>query len=127
MTVLEILFKYFPEDYIDAIVNNVPDKKVLNEQADNISIEMLTLFDWHESREGYDFWANALELVLDGKSLPPLPLDIHYMPGSVILTDGEMHIMNCAGTGINVSFNIDLRLLTKMELFKKEKIFAILN
>ena len=127
MTVLEILFKYFPQGYIDAIINNIRDTTVLNDKADNISIELMTLFDWDSSREGYDFWANALELVIDGKELPGLPLDIRYIPNSVLLANGEMYIMNCADTGLNVSFDIDMKEVNLWVNVKKEKIYSILN
>jgi hypothetical protein len=127
MTILELLLDHLPERYVDAIVNNVYDNKVLYRKADSIEIEMLILFDWNQSREGYDFWEEVLECVISGDELPPLPIDITYKPGTIILTKDQMYLMNSFNTGINVSFDIDYSMIHTMDTDKKEKIYSLVN
>jgi len=79
MTVLELLVDSLPDKYIEAVINNVKDKSSLHQEADNISMELMSLFDWETSREGYDFWEEVLEAILVSGELPPIPLTIGYV------------------------------------------------
>ena len=127
MTILELLLDHLPGRYVDAIVNNLYDNKILYRKADSIEVEMLVLFDWNQSREGYDFWEEVLECVINGDELPPIPIDINYQPNTIMLTKDQMFLMNSFGTGINVSFDVDYKNIHKMDRDKKEKIYALVN
>jgi hypothetical protein len=128
MTVLELLFEHLPERYIDAITNNMFDRQDLYREAGCIESEMLTLFDWEQSRQGYDFWDKVLCSIINNEPLPFLPVDIVYAPSTWMLSKSNLFIMNSFDTGINVCFEINMKNLNKIhDLDKKEKILSILN
>jgi hypothetical protein len=128
MTLLELLFEHFTDSHIDAIANNMFDRSELHREADTIESEMLTIFDWSASREGYDYWDSVLTAITEGKPIPPLPMFINYYPSTMILSNDSLHIMNSFGTGINVSFNVNFSMLHKLEdQERKEKIYSLLN
>lgn len=128
MTVLELLFEHLPERYIDAVINNMFDRKDLHREAGCIESELLTLFDWEQSRQGYDFWDNVLSSIMDNKELPSIPVDITYCPSTYFISKNNLYIMNSFDTGINVCFEVDFKKLnTIIDLDKKEKIYSILN
>ena len=128
MTVLELLFEHLPERYIDAVINNMFNRGDLHREAECIESELLTIFDWEQSSQGYDFWDNVLSSIMDEQELPPLPVNISYCPSTYFLSKNNLYIMNSFDTGINVSFEIDFnKLNTIIDLDKKEKIYSILN
>lgn len=128
MTVIELLFEHLPEKYVDAIVNNMFDRRELQREAGCIESEMLTLFDWEQSREGYDFWDKVLTAIIEHSILPKMPVDIKYAPSTWLMSKGNLFIMNSFDTGINISFEIDFKMLKKsQDIEKKEKLLSILN
>jgi len=128
MTVLELLLDNLPERYVDAIVNNMFDRKALYREAECIEAELLTLFDWEQSKQGYDFWDKVLTAIIEHSVLPPMPIVVKYAPSTWIISDKNLFIMNSFDTGINISFEIDFSVLAKaQDIDKKEKILAILN
>jgi hypothetical protein len=128
MTVLELLLDNLPTRYVDAIVNNMFDRKSLYKEASCIEAEMLTLFDWEQSKEGYDFWDKVLTAIIEHSVLPKLPIQIKYAPSTWIMSETYLYIMNSFDTGINVSFEVDFTALRKsQDSDKKEKILSILN
>lgn len=128
MKVIELLFLHLPERYIEAIANNLFDKNHLYREADTIEAEMLTLFDWHNSKEGYDFWDAVLTAITEGGRFPKIPLQIDYQPSTWILSGHVLHIMNSQDTRINISFDVDLaRIMDIPDKGKREKILTLLN
>lgn len=128
MTVIELLFEHLPEKYVDAIVNNMFDRRELQREAGCIEAEMLTLFDWEQSREGYEFWDRVLTAIIEHSVLPKMPVDIKYAPSTWLMSNGNLFIMNSFDTGINISFEIDFKMLKKsQDIEKKEKLLSILN
>lgn len=127
MTVLELLLDHLPKRYVDAVVNNLKNKNCLYNEAGSFSSELMTLFDWHESREGYDFWETLLECVLIGDQLPMIPITIEYLPSTTFVCKKCIYVMNAADTNINIAFDFDKSNLKNMDEYKKEKILAFVN
>ena len=127
MTILEMLIERLPERYVDAIVNNIKDRSTLHKKAGTFSGEMLTLFDWNESREGYEFWDELLDAVLTNEELPPLPITIEYFPNTTIVCDKTVVVMNASNTNINIAYDFSLKDIKLMDNFKKEKILSFIN
>jgi hypothetical protein len=124
MTVLELLLDYLPEKYVDRIVSNMINRNALHQKADNISAELLTLFDWEASREGFEFWSDVLDAIEDGRKLPPLPIDITYYPNTNLFLEGnEWVVMNTGGLGINIRFEFVPRKVREIKDKKKYEIF----
>jgi hypothetical protein len=127
MTVIELLFEYLPERYIDAIVNNMNDRSQLYQEAGTFSSELMTLFDWESSKEGYEFWDEVLECALSNEELPEIPISIDYYPSTTFVCGKNLYVMNAAGTNINIVYDIKDWVIEKMEPTKKEKILAFVN
>jgi hypothetical protein len=124
MTVLDLLLTFLPETYVDRVVSNVIDKKALHEEAFDISAEMLSLFDWNTSREGYDFWDKVLDAIESNKPLPPIPMTIDYAPNThFVLKNDQWAIMNAGGLGLNMVFDFDKDQLKSLKSKYKYDIF----
>jgi hypothetical protein len=106
MTILEMLLEKLPDNYVDAVINNMDKPSDLQQQAICFEIDFLSLFDWTESLEGYEFWEEVLEAVMQGDKLPHLPIHIEYRPSTYIVADDSLYVMNSSGTGINIQFDI---------------------
>jgi len=127
MTVLELLVDNLPDEYIQAVINNIKDKSSLHNEATNISAELLSLFDWESSKEGYDFWEEVLEAILIAGELPPLPITIGYAPSTMFYCKHQIYLMNVGDTGIHVSFNLPTDAIKHLEGERKEKVLAFIN
>lgn len=127
MKILEVLLEKLPENYVDAIANNMKDINGLYDESICFEIDFLSLFDWSESKEGYDFWEEVLEAIVTDKPLPKLPIQIEYIPSTYIVADELLYIMNISNTGIHISFDIDKSLIHKSTKKAKEKFLAWVN
>lgn len=127
MKVIDILFEYLPEKYIDAIVNNLSDRSKLYEPASTFSSELMTLFDWHESREGYEFWDELLDCVLSGQELPPFPITINYAPNTTFVCKKTIVVLNAGGTNVNLAYEFNIKDISNYTKTKKEKVLCRLN
>ena len=78
MRVLDILLKHLPTQYVDLIINNINDHTILDEEGTSITAELLVLFDWQQSTEGYDFWDQVMDYLQGDAELPQLPINIKY-------------------------------------------------
>jgi len=96
-------------------------------EAGSFSSELLTLFDWSESRQGYEFWEEVLESVLANDELPPLPIEIGYCPSTTFVCKKTIYIMNAADTNLNLAFDFNKSELKFMDNYKKEKILGFVN
>ena len=113
MKLLELLLDYLPDDYVDCVVNNLDDRSVLEDDAYSIESEMMALFDWHNSTEGYDFWNDVFHYILGNGELPPLPIKIDYKPSCIVYVEEAMYMMNVANTGIHLKMDVDLKEMSK--------------
>lgn len=129
MTILESLLNYLPTKYIDAIINNVRDRDNLQSPSLCIAHDLMCLFDWDESKQGYQFWEKVLEAILEDKNLPMLPIPIDYIPGTILPVNDILLLMNIANTGLHIQLDIDLVQLSSKHIDqkKKEQIFSLLN
>jgi ABC-type amino acid transport substrate-binding protein len=128
MTVLELLLKSLPDGYVDCVLNNLEDRSVLKEDASYIQEEIMILFNWNDSREGYDFWSQVYMYVSgEDVELPPLPIDIKYKPSTVLVASNSYFMMNAASTGLNIKYDIDLKNLKKAEEKIKEEVLSWYN
>jgi hypothetical protein len=128
MTVLELLLDYLPTEYVDCIVNNLDDRKVLRDDAYSIESEMMSLFDWGNSKEGYEFWNQVFHFVLGNSELPPLPIIIDYKPSCLIYADNVAYIMNVGNTNINLKMDISLKEMSKATNHKTiSEVYSWLN
>lgn len=127
MTILEMLLDKLPDKYIDAVVNNMKYPSDLQHQALCFEVDFLSLFDWSESLEGYDFWEEVMEAVMDGNELPSFPIQIQYKPSTHIIADDSLYVMNSAGTGINLQFGIESHQIPSMSDVSYEKYCSWLN
>lgn len=127
MKILDMLLDHLPEKYVDAIVNNMHSPEGLQDEATMLELDMLSLFDWQSSKQGYQFWENVLEAVLSGGKLPPLPLDIEYMPSTYLVANNLMYVMNVGNSGVNMSFNINMQEMKNANLKAKEKFYLFVN
>lgn len=107
MTVLELLRDKLPEEYVIAIINNIVEREVLNDNADDILSELHELFDWENSSEGYDFWADVFGHLATGNGLPILPLIVAWSPNSYISTDIGDFFINANGRGHDILIRLD--------------------
>ena len=128
MTVLELLLKSLPDGYVDCVLNNLEDRSVLKEDASYIQEEIMILFNWNDSKEGYDFWSQVYMYVSgEDVELPPLPIDIKYKPSTVLVASNSYFMMNAASTGLNIKYDIDLKNLKKAEEKIKEEVLSWYN
>lgn len=128
MTVLELLLNHLPTKYVDCVVNNLNDRKILHQEAHCIESEMMCLFDWSSSTEGYEFWDKVFHYILGDGKLPPLPINIDYKPSAMIYADDTMYIMNAGNTNINIKMEVDLKeLYNATNQDTKDRVFAWLN
>lgn len=127
MKILDLLMNHLPNKYVDCVVNNLDDFDVLEDEGFSIEAELMTLFDWVESREGYDFWNQVFHYVLGEGDLPPLPIDIHYKPSLVMNMKDGMYIMNAGSTGLNIKYEVIMGDLHKAEQKAQEQVLMWLN
>ena len=127
MKILDLLMNYLPNEYVDCIVNNLEDFNVLEDEGLSIEAELMSLFDWVESREGYEFWNQVFHYVLGESELPPLPIEISYKSSLIITMKDGMYIMNAGGTGLNVRYKVIMRDLPRAEKKAQEQVLMWLN
>ena len=127
MKILDLLMNHLPNKYVDCIVNNLDDFNVLEDEGFSIEAELMSLFDWTESREGYEFWNQVFHYILGESELPPLPIDILYKPSLVINMKDGMYIMNAGDTGLNIKYEVIMKDLHKADKKAKEQVLMWLN
>lgn len=127
MTVLELLFKYLPTDYVDAVINNVLVKDTLNDEATTIEIELMTLFDWESSYEGSEFWNEVLEAITTKKELPKLPVKIGWKSNEYVFANEHHYIMNVENTGFHIRYPFKLKKFQEAKQVSKERLYAWVN
>lgn len=127
MKILDLLMNHLPTEYVDCVVNNLEDFSVLDDEGFSVEAELMSLFDWVESREGYEFWNQVFHYVIGEAELPPLPIEITYKPSLIItMTDG-MYIMNAGGTGLNIKYQVIMKDIPRAEKKAQEQVLMWLN
>ena len=127
MKILDLLMNHLPNEYVDCIVNNLDDFTVLEEEGFSVEAELMSLFDWVESREGYEFWNQVFHYIIGEADLPQLPIDIEYKPSLTITMKDGMYVMNAGGTGLNIRYQIIMKDLPKAEKKAQEQVMSWLN
>lgn len=127
MRVLDILLKHLPTAYVDLIINNINDHTVLDDEGTSITAELLVLFDWQQSTEGYDFWDQVMEYLQGDAELPQLPINIKYYTSSVIVMEDGLYVMNAGDTGLNIKYDILMHQLKNSTRKVREQVLMWLN
>lgn len=128
MKVIDLLKKNLPKEYVDAIINNLKKPSELYNEAGDIETELISLFDWDQSNEGFDFWQNVFELVLEKKKLPKMnKARIEYLPGTIIFTRNSILTMNVAGMDIKLNFDYTPEIIEFMSETIEEKFYTWMN
>lgn len=127
MRVLDILLKHLPTPYVDLIINNINDHTILDEEGTSITAELLVLFDWQQSTEGYDFWDQVMEYLQGDAELPQLPINIKYYTSSVIVMEDGLYVMNAGDTGLNIKYDILMHQLKNSTRKVREQVLMWLN
>ena len=129
MTVLELLSQRLPVKYVMAIIANMEEKRILDHKASHLTKELEEIFNWSESKEGYEFWATVFDSVVDGDDLPELPFRASWAPNTYLsLTIGSF-LINVNEGGYDVLIQLDLRMKPRTLEAKvfREKHFAFCN
>jgi hypothetical protein len=127
MKILDLLMNHLPNEYVDCIVNNLDDFQVLEDEGFSIEAELMSLFDWVESREGYEFWNQVFHYIIGEADLPQLPIDIKYKPSLTITMKDGMYVMNAGDTGLNIRYQVIMKDLPKAEKKAQEQVMSWLN
>lgn len=127
MKVLDILLNNLPTKYVDLIINNLNDHTVLNEEGTSITSELLVLFDWNESIEGYEFWDQVMDYLQGDAELPQLPIEIKYRTSTVITMSDGLYVMNAGDTGLNIKYDILMHELKNSTRKVREQVLMWLN
>jgi hypothetical protein len=127
MRVLDILLKHLPTPYVDLIINNINDHTVLDDEGTSITAELLVLFDWQQSTEGYDFWDQVMEYLQGDAELPQLPINIKYYTSSVIVMEDGLYVMNAGDTGLNIKYDILMHQLKNSTRKVREQVLMWMN
>ena len=128
MKIIDILLQRLPEKYVDLIVSNMDDFNVAyNEEGTLASVELMTLFDWEQSREGYEFWDQVYLHLLGESELPQLPIDIIYTPSTILVMKDGMYVMNSGGSGISIKYEIIMHELKNSNKKASDQVYAWLN
>lgn len=127
MRVLDILLKHLPTPYVDLIINNINDHTVLDDEGTSITAELLVLFDWQQSTEGYDFWDQVMDYLQGDAELPQLPINIKYYTSSVIVMEDGLYVMNAGDTGLNIKYDILMHQLKNSTRKVREQVLMWMN
>lgn len=127
MKVLDILLERLPTKYVDLIINNLNDHTVLNEEGTSITSELLVLFDWNESIEGYEFWDQVMDYLQGDAELPQLPIEIKYRTSTVITMSDGLYVMNAGDTGLHIKYDILMHELKNSTRKVREQVLMWLN
>lgn len=127
MKILDLLTNHLPTEYVDCVVNNLEDFSVLDDEGFSVEAELMSLFDWVESREGYEFWNQVFHYVIGEAELPPLPIEISYKSSLIITMKDGMYVMNAGGTGLNIKYKVIMKDLPRAEKKAQEQVLMWLN
>lgn len=127
MKIIDLLLEHLPDAYIDAIHSNMHDPRGLYDESICIEVDLLTLFDWEETPQGYEFWEQVLESIVNGTDLPPLPTKVKYYPSTYIVGNNKVYIMNVGNSSVDISFRLNLKELEEYNQLTVEKFYTWVN
>jgi hypothetical protein len=127
MKIIDVLRRHLPMKYIKAIQNNMIEPNEIFMESMSLEVDFLTLFDWEDSREGYEFWESVLEAMLLGSDLPDFPIAIDYAPNTYIIANDKIQLLNMGGSGLDIEFDIDKKLVKQANPRALEKYLSFLN
>lgn len=129
MTVLELLKERLPNEYVVAVIGNLPDKNILDQECESLLDPLKKMFNWTKSREGYDFWNEVYWAIINGDKLPEIPFKAAWKPNSYLSTSDGDFIINLNGKGKDVHLLLDFTEHTEDEDSEilKEIHFAFCN
>ena len=127
MKIIDVLRRHLPMKYIKAIQNNMIEPNEIFMESMSLEVDFLTLFDWEDSREGYEFWESVLEAMLLGSDLPDFPIAIDYAPNTYIIANDKIQLLNMGGSGLDIEFDIDKKLVKQANPRAVEKYLSFLN
>ncbi len=105
MILIDSLSKKLPDKYIRLISSNMDDPDELNtHHFMPVESELMSLFDWEHSNEGYGFWNEVHLYMIELGDLPMLPVDISYDADTVMYSQGSIYIMNLSGSGASIRY-----------------------
>ena len=119
-----------PVSYVELIERNMESPGELDIfHFMPVESELMSVFDWEDSIEGYDFW-NEVHLYLVGLSneLPSIPITIDYKPSEIMYAKQHIYVMNISDTGVCIKYECPINCgwdSINQEL--KEKVLAFLN
>jgi len=128
MKVIELLKKKLPMEYVQAIVRNAERPSDLFEEAEDIEVELMSLFDWSNTKEGFEFWSDVFNSVIEGTKLPNLKkVSIIYLPGTVFFTKDQVMMYNIADMDINLKFDYEPSMVDMMSELVEESYYTWMN
>jgi hypothetical protein len=130
VTVLELLREKLPEKYVLAIIANMQEKSILDEEAEGSLLdEMESIFDWQESNEGWVFWVEVFEAISEGEELPELPLNIKWKPNTYLCLSTGSYLVNFNDMGRDATLPHDVARKSREPIkeFIREQHFAFCN
>lgn len=128
MKVIELLKKKLPIEYVQAIVRNAERPSDLFEEAEDIEVELMSLFDWSNTKEGFEFWSDVFNSVIEGTELPNFKkVSIVYLPGTVFFTKNQVMMYNIADMDINLKFDYEPSMVDMMSELVEESYYTWMN
>lgn len=128
MKVIELLKKKLPIEYVQAIVRNAERPSDLFEEAEDIEVELMSLFDWSNTKEGFEFWSDVFNSVIEGTKLPNFKkVSIIYLPGTVFFTKNQVMMYNIADMDINLKFDYEPSMVDMMSELVEESYYTWMN
>lgn len=128
--VIDLLRKSLPPEYVVAIVANIPEgeKKLLDENAEDIFYELSTLFNWEKSREGERFWVQVFSAMKENEKLPKMPVLVEWFPNTYVSTEVGDFIINLNDSNEDVMLSFDFtKPRNKDEKMLREKYLSFCN
>jgi hypothetical protein len=128
--VIDLLRKSLPPEYVVAIVANIPEgeKKLLDEDAEDIFYELSTLFNWEKSREGEGFWVQVFSAMKENEKLPKMPVFVEWFPNTYVSTEVGDFIINLNDSNEDVMLSFDFtKPRNKDEKMLREKYLSFCN
>lgn len=115
-------------EYVQAIVRNAERPSDLFEEAEDIEVELMSLFDWSNTKEGFEFWSDVFNSVIEGTELPNFKkVSIVYLPGTVFFTKNQVMMYNIADMDINLKFDYEPSMVDMMSELVEESYYTWMN
>lgn len=109
MTILELLRDKLPYKYVLAIISNMEEKSLLDEDVEGSLLDELeSIFDWTNSYEGCAFWEDVYDSIASGALLPELPFRTKWKPNTYLCTEEESCIINAQNKDIRLLIDVDI-------------------